>query len=514
MQTNKSTDGTDVTTRLTRRRLLAVTSAVATAGLAGCEETEFVDSGGGARLQTEALEEFELAETRRETHPNESSDGATDTEEPPTREYVGYGRGSARGQPTAVEAFAGTVNETNGAGPTAVVTASDAGVEELTVPAEVFEPTGSSGTSTETVNESTKETTEETTRSIDEPVTIDGGNVSLVVPAGARQDGDVDPARVLALVPARAIAEAAGTSMWPLYWSEQRLLPAREFAPDDDWLTTKDYDGETPMERWTPDDLNEYVPGPIEQVLVASNDRSLAEVFGRGGDELGGRPVEGDDDVDPGEVVVAVPGDQFLPGAPIHPWDETPVTFRPAPLGGVTFGLGTFVLPPDSDGEIGWTTGGRAPIEEELQSEAGRKAVSEFVLGGSVLWHDAPTADGGSVFRPPAPTEIEPITRITYDLGDDLSGEGELRTLFAAVDTDIGREVVAVHAGWIPPLEAGDGDVNEYVLVVGGQRAPVGENPEESGSWVDDEDLVSEWSDWIESGSNLTAAAVKRLDLE
>ena len=519
-------DGPADGTGLTRRRLLAAAGAAAAAGLAGCEAS--IEDGGGIGLSSATLADLELVETNRETSPIEAATEPDGTEEPPAREYVGYRRGPARGQPTAVEAFAGTVNGTRGAGPAGLVTASDAGVEELTLPEAFFEPSASTGGSNESVDEPTG--------SIDGPVTLDGGHVRLVVPAGASRDGDVDPARVLALVPAAAIAEAAGTFMWPLYWSEQRLLSAGEFAPDDDWLTPRDDDGEPPMGRWIPDDLNEYDASPIEQVLVASNDRSLAEVFGRGGDELGGRPVEGDDDVDPEEVVLAVPADQFVPGGPIWNWDDGSVflwdeiywSVGPAPLGGATFGLGAFVLPPDRDGEIGWATGGRAPIGEELQSETGREAVAEFVLGaggstfwhdaptaddGTVFWHDAPTADDGSTFWSDAPTMDEPVTRITYDLSDELSGDGELRTFLASVDTDLGREMVAVHAGWLPPLEAGDGDVDEYVRVVGGQRAPVGGSPAEGVPRLD-EAIASSWSDWIGAGSDLTAAVVTRLELE
>ena len=308
------------TGRHSRRAFLATAAAVGgTLALAGCSEiTDQEFTADRVVLPEDAREELVLSEVTSEsrTVSRTPSAGGVEGEVSVTSHAVAYHRGPARGTPTATEAFLSEVNGTEGAGPAKVMSASAAGVEEVRPDA------GRLPFATEGVG-------------------FDGSQVSLVVPAGARDGESVDPTRTLALISGRTWADRHGPMRVPdrhgpmripsTNWMPDRHGPLKEEIPPSLWI---------PSTNWVPED-----PGSIG-VVVETGEQSLEEVVGVSAEAVDAEPVESGAEFDPESTMIA-----HRPG---RTWADRHGPMRaetvfgagfPAPLGGATFGMGVLSTP-------------------------------------------------------------------------------------------------------------------------------------------------------------------------
>jgi phage tail-like protein len=336
----------------------------------------------------------------------------------------------ASASPSAVLRYAATANAGRADDGAMVVTAGDAGVESVTLDA------------------------------VEPPLTVDGGDASLLVPAGVR--ADEDRPGVLWLLPAgdpdrsapvRVPSDAAG-----LYW-----VAAGDFFHDRRWHPSRSGgDDASPGERSIPGWPTD--PGSDHRVLVVTGGRSVDSAFGSGesgGPPPGFRPAAGGETVPPDRTSVAVLGSGSPPftgpalgtgGSGAGSVAALLDAGSPAPLAGATFGLATLSTPDAS--VAGQSANPLVGMEtrELLQHEAARAALRRAGVtdADAVEWRVGPRQLGGLDDR-----------AMTL-----LGTETRLESFAGVVNGTDGPWLVGVHVGRMT-----DGN---HVVAAGVHRHPVG----------------------------------------
>lgn len=240
MTGERSTDEGGSDTR--RREFLVSGGAFVATALAGCSrisQQEF--SAEPVYLGPEAREELGLAETARDSSTVTRTVDAIDGEVTITSHVAAYRKidwAGGRDRPTLLEAFASRVNGTEGAGSAVVAYGSDLGLDRVTLAGLPGEPT------------------------------IDGSRISLVVPAGARNDGGVTPDETAVLVPGGSVvSDGEG-------WF---LADPEEIFPQEEWMAA---DGPSQAgERWLPEDALVSIDEDT-RVLLPPSDGGPGGAFG------------------------------------------------------------------------------------------------------------------------------------------------------------------------------------------------------------------------------------------
>jgi hypothetical protein len=285
---------------------------------------------------------------------------------------------------------------------------------------------------------------------------VPGEHVGILAPAGIRDGEEVDHADLLVLVP------AAGSRAEEIQVESEAFYegPAGAFLTGTEW---RQGDGSASLSaQWWPKRYDEAAaPSSDSKTLVVLGEDGPGEVFGSA--DTGNDPfATGNNPFDTGNnpfltgnnpFLLAAPGDVMLhvddPFAPSELFDAG----RPAPLGGVTFGMSVLSTPNAS--VAGQSANPLVGVETEalLQREEARRALEHAGVtdADEVEWLAGPTP----VSDVPDGTEF-------VLLGEDA----RLESFTGAVSGEDGPWWVAVHVARATP--------DDHVVAAGVQRAPLG----------------------------------------
>ena len=308
-----------------RRRFLAALASATVGTAAGCSSlTDHEFEADPVGLPEADRTDLLLAQTASDSSTVTREIDAVDGEVTITSHSVAYSRGKAFDfrssrsadvpdgtEFTLMETFLEESNDAAGPGAAVVATGSSLGIGELALPL------------------------------FDEDPVVPGDHWSIVVPAGARNDGRVTPDEVMALVPSTGIP---GTDWVPgdSWVPGSRWVPGDSWVPGSTWVPGDSwYPGSTwvPGDSWVPDD-----PQALG-VLFATKGRSPEEVFGIPAEEMPGKRIEnGDSFTGNNPFLVAVPASDLDGVGPLE--RETVLNAgTPASAAGATYGLGVLSTP-------------------------------------------------------------------------------------------------------------------------------------------------------------------------
>ncbi|QLG49280.1 DUF6517 family protein [Natrinema halophilum] len=477
--------GADGERTLSRRTVLAA-AATSAAALAGCtdELTEHEFEATPVGLPEDGRQEIVLGESGRDASTITLEVEQIDGEVIITSHTVAYTREQAYAhpddfpaltdavQPWMLGQFLGGVNGTEGPGSAVVVSGRDLGIDELTLP--MFE---------------------------EEP-TIPGRGWSLVVPAGARTDGEVSLEETVALVPGTAFpgSEWVPGNEW---FPGSEWVPGNEWFPGSEWVPGNEW---FPGSEWVPG--NEWVPDDPEslQVMLTTRDPETGALFdfiGSNYDDRPGRPLDEGEVFETGDSVLAVSGAEVLSdteGTVFNPKNGTNGAYYPlpagelfnqvvAPTGGATYGIGVLSTPAAEVAGQSLNPIDGMDIETLLTSDEARGLLGEAGItdADEVEWLQGPeaVAVGGQ----------SPFT---------LLGEDADQGTFAGV-------VRGSNGPWGVVANLARVVADDLVVAVGVQRRPLSAEVPAS-DWLEaDGGTEVPTTNWLAGGRELSAASFESL---
>ena len=382
-----------------RRELLLTGGALAATAVAGCSgitKREF--SADPVYLEPGAQDELGLTEIGRNTWAIIRKMSSVDAEVTITNQYAAYKKADwagGRDRPTLIEAFASRVNGTEGAGSAVVAYGSDSDLGTVTFPGLPGEPT------------------------------VDGSTVSVVVPAGARADGEVTPEESVVLIPGGSVV--SDLEGWFVVDAEECFPRAGWLPADGPWRAG---------DRWLHDDA----PFAIDvdtRVLLPPGDDGPGSAFGLPPLDVPEERVDaGGLDPDGGSVVVAAPGDVVSGGGALFDKASPMLSpdVAPAPMGGATFGAAVLSTPAAEVAGQSVNPLATMSFEEILTDERTRGVFGKIVWDAGAGRRDLTWTAG--------PSEVMIATGDrTYVLGN----ETELKSFVGVVDAEDGPWGVGVH---------------------------------------------------------------------
>ena len=410
---------TDRIRRVSRRRTLSALSGAVLAGLAGCAGvTEQSFEATPVVLPEDAREEMVLAETANESESIEREGPTGNAEVSITSHSAVYRRGPARGTPTVLESFVGSVNETPGSGSAINALASDIGVDE----AELSFIKGG--------------------------VQVAGDRFSLLIPEGVRGGDGITPQQLLGLVPGAAVGgdtvtydgDGPGAVV-----SGETFFPSCCYSPSDDYFPTRTYFRGDAYSPDSPDGFRVFVP----------NSRTSPDRRGllRMPDEA--QPVESGETVETANTVFVTAGDVIVTAGDVIdvPAERAFDAGVPVPLAGQPFGVGVLATP---NAEVGGQSANplvRMETTELLQQDAAKRVLAATGL-----------TDGDTVEWLGGPEEVV--------LTEDAPSEATL----LGSDTEIasfGGVVGGENGPWAVVLTVARLTADDHVIAVGGTARPV-----------------------------------------
>lgn len=394
---------------LSRRSLLGAAGGALATGLAGCSVlTQQSFEASPVVLPAGARDELVLAELAREAPTLEFDDPRGDGQVRITNQVAIYDRGQARGTPTVLESFTGMVNGTPGSGSNINAVGSEIGVDEAALG--FFEETP----------------------------TVDGDNVSVVLPAGARTaDGSVMHGKLMALIPGSTLERG------PLdYDGEERgaFFPGLVYYP-----------GSAPAYLGWPDERSEFR-------VFTPNAESLLDRIGMDGLPEGAEWADPGVPIEPAETVFASTVADFENPHELSPASEVYDPGEPFPLGGSPFGLGALATPSASVG--GQTLNPLVGLEtgELLRRESIGRILSETGVSDAP---DLPWLAGPEAFDEDGWFTAGDAGRIEL-----LGEETDVETFVGVVEGEDGPFAMALNVARVTP--------DDHVFAVVSRWRPVG----------------------------------------
>jgi hypothetical protein len=304
---------------------------------------------------------------------------------------------------------------------------------------------------------------------LDGEPTVDGENVSLVAAAccakveiklAARHGFDES----MLLVPGEALGVE---TIVPL--DEAFVLSLADCLPAQNWVPVTDGDGPITaggdwLARGSAIEKIELSVEKVERarrVIVPTGPRPFEEIFGADPSEVSARPVEDSERFDPEDVLMVMPGDNVSSnwpedaGTPPAELDVREARPRPAPMGGVSFGVAVLSTP----------TAEVLGNAVNPLAAASTEALLEHDAVGRLL-EQAGFGEGTAIEVVVGPERVTPQ-------------EGPPTATLLGTDTDIESFVGMLGGdaeGWGVGVHvvSGDGDGDDHLIVVGLHRHPLG----------------------------------------
>mgnify|MGYP000123809884 CR=1 FL=1 len=305
---------------------------------------------------------------------------------------------------------------------------------------------------------------------LDGAPTVDARNVSLVTPGAA--DGKVEIKIAMreglddsmVLVPGDAIDVDEIAPLGDAY-----VLDLRDVLPAQSWIPlTGDGGAATAGRDWLAreGDVNveelELAVEKIERarsVVVPTGPRRFEEIFGAEPSVFSARPVEDGETFEPADVLVVMPGDNVTSNWPADaPEQPADVDFRsalprPAPMGGVSFGVAVLSTPNAKVSGNSANPLSYVDTDDLLRRDAVQNLLKEAGFGE------------GTAFT----VEVGP-ERVSPQDGPStatlLGNEADIESYVGILGGDA--------EGWGVGLHVVRGDGEDHVIVVGLHRHPIG----------------------------------------
>ncbi|MGM0590741.1 MAG: DUF6517 family protein [Halobacteriota archaeon] len=300
--------------------------------------------------------------------------------------------------------------------------------------------------------------------------TAPGDLVSVVVPAGTRSIKIESPSieQTMILAPGEAFGEKPLEPAQGAAVGVDRVVGLNDLLPDQSWAPNAVKIGHLPGSGWlTERARHEKIEISVEKVErakvapVSTGSDAWGDAFGDVDADLPGRRLEPGEAFGPAETLVAMTGTALLEGwpddGPPKSWPKTldfdDAVPAPAPMGGVTFGVGILSTPSASVGGESLNPLSRLATLDLLQQDEARKLLAR---AGITDVDEAEWTEGPDPISP-----ADGPSTVTL-----LGTETEIESFVGVVTGDAGPWGVGVHVVRI--------DEDDHVIVAGVHRRVVG----------------------------------------